>query len=162
MSNETLVAVPLFVFMGVTLERARIAEELLETLSGNVWLTTWWPWNFSDAGRHVAGSQYRHCRCDGRNDGPAVTADHVEARLFARCVGRDHLRVRHARPDYSALDHSRHARRCHDHCIPAGAARDGHFFAENGVCWRLVCRCTDSRAAAGRALHALYPRASPS
>ncbi len=34
MWNETLVAVPLFVFMGVTLERARIAEELLETLSG--------------------------------------------------------------------------------------------------------------------------------
>jgi tripartite ATP-independent transporter DctM subunit len=33
MFNETLVAVPLFVFMGVTLERARIAEELLETLS---------------------------------------------------------------------------------------------------------------------------------
>ena len=33
MWNETLVAVPLFVFMGVTLERARIAEELLETLS---------------------------------------------------------------------------------------------------------------------------------
>lgn len=33
MTNETLVAVPLFVFMGVTLERARIAEELLEALS---------------------------------------------------------------------------------------------------------------------------------
>ena len=33
MSNETLIAVPLFVFMGITLERARIAEELLETLS---------------------------------------------------------------------------------------------------------------------------------
>ena len=33
MTNETLVAVPLFVFMGVTLERAKIAEELLETLS---------------------------------------------------------------------------------------------------------------------------------
>ncbi|MGB5333969.1 MAG: TRAP transporter large permease subunit [Woeseiaceae bacterium] len=33
MTNETLVAVPLFVFMGVTLERARIAEELLETMS---------------------------------------------------------------------------------------------------------------------------------
>jgi tripartite ATP-independent transporter DctM subunit len=33
MSNVTLVAVPLFVFMGVTLERARIAEDLLETLS---------------------------------------------------------------------------------------------------------------------------------
>lgn len=33
MTNETLVAVPLFVFMGVTLERARIAEDLLETLA---------------------------------------------------------------------------------------------------------------------------------
>ncbi len=33
MTNETLIAVPLFVFMGVTLQRARIAEELLETLS---------------------------------------------------------------------------------------------------------------------------------
>ena len=33
MTNETLLAVPLFVFMGITLERARIAEDLLETLS---------------------------------------------------------------------------------------------------------------------------------
>jgi tripartite ATP-independent transporter DctM subunit len=32
MNNGTLVAVPLFVLMGVTLERARIAEDLLETL----------------------------------------------------------------------------------------------------------------------------------
>ncbi len=33
MTNETLIAVPLFVFMGVMLERSRIAESLLETLS---------------------------------------------------------------------------------------------------------------------------------
>jgi tripartite ATP-independent transporter DctM subunit len=33
MSNETLLAVPLFVFMGVTLERAKIAEKLLDSLS---------------------------------------------------------------------------------------------------------------------------------
>lgn len=33
MTNEILVAVPLFVFMGITLERARIAEDLLDTLS---------------------------------------------------------------------------------------------------------------------------------
>ncbi len=32
MNNDTLVAVPLFVFMGLVLERARIADELLETL----------------------------------------------------------------------------------------------------------------------------------
>jgi len=33
MSNETLLAVPLFVFMGVMLERARIAESLLDSLT---------------------------------------------------------------------------------------------------------------------------------
>ena len=32
MNNETLVAVPLFVFMGLVLERTRIADDLLETL----------------------------------------------------------------------------------------------------------------------------------
>ena len=32
MTNDTLVAVPLFIFMGLMLERARIADELLETL----------------------------------------------------------------------------------------------------------------------------------
>lgn len=33
MTNETLLAVPLFVFMGVTLERSQIAEKLLKTLA---------------------------------------------------------------------------------------------------------------------------------
>ena len=33
MVNETLIAVPLFVFMGVVLERSKIAEDLLETMA---------------------------------------------------------------------------------------------------------------------------------
>ena len=33
MTNETLIAVPLFVFMGITLQRSKLAEDLLETLS---------------------------------------------------------------------------------------------------------------------------------
>ena len=33
MINETLIAVPLFVFMGVALERSKIAEDLLETMA---------------------------------------------------------------------------------------------------------------------------------
>jgi TRAP-type mannitol/chloroaromatic compound transport system permease large subunit len=32
MTNEVLIAVPLFIFMGVMLERSRVAEELLETM----------------------------------------------------------------------------------------------------------------------------------
>jgi tripartite ATP-independent transporter DctM subunit len=34
MINDTLIAVPLFVFMGVMLERSRVAENLLDTMSG--------------------------------------------------------------------------------------------------------------------------------
>jgi tripartite ATP-independent transporter DctM subunit len=34
MTNETLVAVPLFVFMGVMLERSKLAEQLLESVAG--------------------------------------------------------------------------------------------------------------------------------
>ena len=33
MNNETLIAVPLFVFMGVMLERSKIADELLDTMA---------------------------------------------------------------------------------------------------------------------------------
>ncbi len=33
MTNETLIAVPLFVFMGVMLERSRVAENLLDTMT---------------------------------------------------------------------------------------------------------------------------------
>lgn len=33
MTNQTLMAVPMFVFMGVMLERSRVAEELLDTMS---------------------------------------------------------------------------------------------------------------------------------
>ena len=32
MTNEILLAIPLFIFMGVMLERSRIADELLETM----------------------------------------------------------------------------------------------------------------------------------
>src|SRR5437660_6648294 len=34
MTNEVLLAIPLFIFMGVMLERARSAEDLLETMCG--------------------------------------------------------------------------------------------------------------------------------
>src|SRR5215472_13369641 len=32
MTNEVLLAIPLFIFMGVMLERSRVAEELLESM----------------------------------------------------------------------------------------------------------------------------------
>ena len=48
MGNVTLAAVPLFVFMGVMLERSGLAEELLETMGirsvacAAVWRSRWW------------------------------------------------------------------------------------------------------------------------
>ena len=37
MTNTTLLAVPLFIFMGITLEKSHIAEDLLESLSDLLW-----------------------------------------------------------------------------------------------------------------------------
>ena len=37
MTNTTLLAVPLFIFMGITLEKSQIAEDLLESLSDLFW-----------------------------------------------------------------------------------------------------------------------------
>ena len=74
---------PLFVFMGVTLERARIAEELLETLSalfgslrGGLGISV-------TARRHAACGEHRHRRRNGRYDGPAVPADHAASRGYS-------------------------------------------------------------------------------
>ncbi len=46
MTNEVLLAIPMFIFMGVMLERSRVAEELLETM-GRLF------------GRCAAGSAFR-------------------------------------------------------------------------------------------------------
>jgi TRAP-type mannitol/chloroaromatic compound transport system permease large subunit len=64
MLNETLVAVPLFVFMGVTLERSKIAESLLTTM-GEL---------FGCDSRRIACGLHRHCRRNGCNHGIAFIA----------------------------------------------------------------------------------------
>ena len=56
MTNEVLIAIPLFVFMGVMLERSKVAEELLDTDPGRV------PVEIDDPG----------IRCAGRAAGPVV------------------------------------------------------------------------------------------
>ena len=82
MNNEMLVAVPLFVFMGVTLERAHIAEELLETLSSLFGSIERRPGDFGDARRHAACRKHGHRRRDRGDNGPALVADDVETRLL--------------------------------------------------------------------------------
>jgi TRAP-type mannitol/chloroaromatic compound transport system permease large subunit len=65
MTNFTLTAVPLFVFMGVALEKSGLAEELLDTMG---LLFGWWSsWARSSppppASSARASSRWGWCRC---------------------------------------------------------------------------------------------------
>ena len=113
-TNSTLLAIPLFVFMGMMLERSRLAEDLMDVIG------------------HVAGvaarrTGYRHHpgrRADGRDHGhrrrhrgharPAHAAGHAAARLRQGAGVRNDLRVRHARPDHPAEPDPDPARRHHE------------------------------------------------
>ena len=81
MTNEVLLAIPLFIFMGVMLERSRIAEELLETmgrlfgpLRGGLGISV------AIVGR-AAGSGQGRGRRDRRHHGADRAAGHAAARL---------------------------------------------------------------------------------
>ena len=81
MTNEVLLAIPLFIFMGVMLERSRIAEDLLETM-GRLFGT------LRGRTRHFCSHRgHAACRrqgCGGSNDrhhGSHHAADHAALRL---------------------------------------------------------------------------------
>ena len=109
MTNETLVAVPLFVFMGVTLERARIAEELLETLSalfgslrGGLGISVTVVGMLLAASTGIVGATVVTM---GLLSLPTMLKRGYSAEISTR----HDLRVGHARPNHSAVDHSGHA-----------------------------------------------------
>ena len=81
MTNETLIAVPLFVFMGVTLERSRVAENLLDTMAILFGPLRGWAGYLRDPGGDADGGQHRHHRRHGGDHGPVVAAHHVAAQL---------------------------------------------------------------------------------
>ncbi len=81
MNNGVLIAVPLFVFMGVMLERSRVAEDLLESMA-----RLFGPWpgglgvSVAVVGTLLAASP-RHRRRHHGDHGTAVAADHAAPRL---------------------------------------------------------------------------------
>ena len=84
MTNEVLIAVPLFVFMGTMLERARVAEDLAGKHVAPVCRCARWSGHFGVDCRRFTGRLHRHCRGHGCNHEPFVIADHAAARLCAR------------------------------------------------------------------------------
>ena len=69
MISEILIAVPLFVFMGVMLERSKVAEELLDTMGMLFGAMRGRAGNFGLRRRRLAGGLDRHCRRDRGDDG---------------------------------------------------------------------------------------------
>lgn len=81
MSNETLLAVPFFTFMGLLLERSGMAEDLLDTIGqlfGGVRGGLAYAVIF--CGRAVSGD-HRRCCGIGNFDGADFTSHHVALRL---------------------------------------------------------------------------------
>ena len=107
MWNEVLIAVPLFVFMGVMLERSKVAEELLEAmgrlfgaLRGGLGLSVIAVGALLAASTGIVGATVVTM-------GPAVAADDAAARLRPQARDRGDLRVGHAGPDHPALHRPR-------------------------------------------------------
>jgi TRAP-type mannitol/chloroaromatic compound transport system permease large subunit len=103
MVNPTLIAVPLFVFMGVMLERSKVAEELLDTM-GMLFGPVRGAGYLGHHCGHAVGGQYRHRRLHRSHHGPAIAAHHAQAQLRPRPVQRRDLRPRDLGPDHSAFD----------------------------------------------------------
>jgi len=95
MTNETLIAVPIFVFMGVMLERSKLADQLLQSLAQIM--------------RGVPGGL-----------GTDFSSDHACQGLPPVCRHRHHLLCRHAGADYSAIHRVGNAGGRSVECIPAG------------------------------------------
>jgi hypothetical protein len=103
MSNDTLLAIPFFTFMGLILERSGMAEDLLDTIGqlfgpmrGGLALCR-------HLRRRAARRDHRCRRRLGDLDGTDLAADHAALRLRHQARHRRHRRVRHAGPDHAAV-----------------------------------------------------------
>ena len=132
-TNETLVAVPLFILMGVTLERAKIAEELLTAMASGLGNRTG-GLGISVIVVGASSRQYRYCRCDGCDDGRAGAALHASCRLQPIARYRAYLCHGHTGANHSAVYCARSARRHHVHRVSAGAVTKRHYQHTNRIC----------------------------
>ena len=64
LTNNVLIAIPLFVLMGAVLEKSRIAEELLDTMGRLFGQLRGGLGHFCCVGRRASCGLYRNCRCD--------------------------------------------------------------------------------------------------
>ena len=152
MTNEVLLAIPLFIFMGVMLERSRIAEELLETmgrlfgsLPGGLGISVVLVGVLLAAAKGVVGATAVTIGADH-------AADHAAPRLRPAACGRHGGGNRDAGADLPARDRAGAARRPAQQRLSGGAAGQGQLRAAIGLGQRPVRRRDRAGAGAGRAL----------
>ena len=112
--------------------------------------------DFRNHRRHAAGCLHRYRRRDRRHHGPAVTADHAQARLRPVTGHRRHLCHRHPGADHPAVHRAGPAGRRAVFRLSAGAAVDGHLEPEDRLGGRPVHRRADSGPDPGARLYRLH------
>ncbi len=95
-SIETLLAVLMFVLMGITLERSRIADDLLHDHGADLRAAARRACRVGRGGGRIPGRLDRHRRGDRRHHGPSVAAHDAAPRLLAAAGHRRHRRLGHA------------------------------------------------------------------
>ena len=111
--------------MGTMLERARVAEDLLENMS-RLFAGVRRVGHFSVDCRGVTGRLHRHCRGHSCDHEPFVTADHATTRL---CPAAGSIAAGYARANYSTLHRAGSARRCYRQCLSESSIGTGNFRA---------------------------------
>ena len=133
MTNEVLLAIPLFIFMGVMLERSRIAEELLETMGRLFGSLRGGLGHFGRDRRRAARRRQGRGRRHHRDHGPDRAADHAAPRLRQAARRRHGRGDRDAGADLSARDRAGAARRPAHQRLSGRAARSRAIFAPQSV-----------------------------
>ena len=124
-TNDVLLAIPMFVFMGVMLERSRIAEELLETMGGLFGAAARRARRFGGDRRHAARRGEGRGRRHHRDDGADHAARDAAPRLQQGAGGGHGRGDRDAGADFSAGDGAGAARRPALDRVSVGAACAG-------------------------------------
>ena len=86
MENTTLIAVPLFILMGVMLEKSRLSEDLLESMADSIWRFSQRVGYFGCLSRCFISCQYGYCWGNRCHYGANVTPYYAKARLLPRAV----------------------------------------------------------------------------
>ena len=141
-TNSTLLAIPLFVFMGMMLEKSRLAEDLMDVIGHRRRLAARRARHRHHPGRRADGRDHRHRRRDRGDARPADAARHAAARLRQGPRLRRDLRLRHARPDHPAEPDPdparRHPERVGRHAVrrrdDPGPDAGGHLLSSTSSC----------------------------